>query len=113
MVKCAILAFYHRLFGTLRWVRFFCYSCVIVIICAYIAYVVTLLIFCIPKPGHDWDSALVQRCTEAIPATLIMGVCNVIIDIVIFTIPFFIISKLSINRQKKIALGGVFLIGLL
>lgn len=113
MVKCAILAFYLRLFGTVRWVRIFCYGGLVVIPCVYATYVIVLFVFCIPKAGRAWDSDFVQRCDDTTPAKLTIGVCNVIFDIAIFVMPFFIISRLNASRQKKQALVAVFLVGFL
>lgn len=113
LIKCAILAFFLRLFGSLRWVRIFCYSWLVVIPCLYIAYVIGLLVLCLPRPGQEWDSNLLLRCNKTSPATLAIGVCNVIIDSAIFAMPFFIIANLQVTRQRKLALGGVFLIGFL
>lgn len=108
LVKCAIVAFYLRLFGNVRWVRLFCYGWHVAIPCAYVAYVIVLLVFCV-----SWSSASLERCNQTAPATLVIGVFNVIIDIAIFVLPFFIISNLQINRQRKAALAGVFLVGFL
>lgn len=108
MVKCAIVAFYLRLFGNVQWVRVFCYGWHVAIPCAYIAYIVVLLVFCV-----SWDSASLERCKQTSPATLAIGVCNVVIDVAIFVLPFFIISELHMSRQRKAALAGVFLAGLL
>lgn len=113
LVKCAIVAFYLRLFGTVRWVRVFSYGWLIAIPCIFGAYLIALLVFCIPSPGQPWDSSLTQRCNKTSPATLAFGICNVIIDVAIFVMPFFIIYRLHIDQQRKAALAGVFLIGFL
>lgn len=113
MVKCAILAFFLRLFGTLHWVRLYCYGLLVLIPCLYIAYVIALLVYCIPRPGHGWDSALLAHCNETTLAAIVIGICDVVIDVAIFVMPFFIISRLNVSRQKRTALAAVFLIGFL
>lgn len=113
VVKCAILAFFLRVFGTLRWVKKFCFSFLIIISALYLAYLVGLLVYCVPKPGGAWNSELLLHCGLTSPATLAIGVCNVIIDIAMFSMPFFIITKLHIDRKRKRGLVGVFLIGFL
>lgn len=112
-VKCAILAFFLRLFGTLRWVRRLCYGCLMIICILYLAYLISLLVYCVPKPGGAWNSDLLLHCATTSPTTLAIGVFNVIIDITIFVIPFFIIAKLHVDRKRRKALAGVFLVGFL
>lgn len=84
-----------------------------VIFVLYLAYLIGLLVYCLPKPGGAWNSEVLFRCSETSQVTLAIGVCNVIIDVAIFAMPFFIIVKLKMDHKRKKALVGVFLIGFL
>lgn len=101
------------MFGTLEWVRKFCYGCLLIISVLYLAYLIALLVYCLPKPGGAWNSELLLRCSETSQVTLAIGVCNVIIDVAIFAVPFFIIARLHLDPKRKKALVGVFLLGFL
>lgn len=101
------------MFGTLGWARKFCYGCLLVISVLYLAYLVGLLVYCLPKPGGAWNSEVLFRCSKTSQVTLAIGVCNVIIDVAIFAMPFFVFAKLKIDQKRKKALVGVFLIGFL
>ncbi|KXX83138.1 hypothetical protein MMYC01_200360 [Madurella mycetomatis] len=112
-VKAALALFFIRVFGTLRWVRITCYSLLVLTLLSYASYEVIILIFCIPRSGEAWDHLIVARCTTGAPSTIAVGVCSVVADLVLFVMPFPIIAGLSLNPQKKRALGIVFLIGFL
>ncbi|KAI1758506.1 hypothetical protein GGR53DRAFT_516931 [Hypoxylon sp. FL1150] len=113
LVKGSILLFLLRLFGTLRWVRILCHGLFATILALYGAYLVILLSLCIPAPGHAWDSVLLARCSTTGPATIMIGVCGVLVDLAMFLMPLFIVSGLNIRRDKKRGLAIVFLIGFL
>lgn len=113
LVKGAILLFFIRLFGTLRWIRVSCYGLLISTLVLYGAYLIALLCLCIPARGHAWDSVLLDRCSTTAPATIMIGVCGMIIDMAMFIIPFFIIAGLHAKRRQKKGLIIVFLIGFL
>ncbi|KAK9419295.1 putative Integral membrane protein [Seiridium unicorne] len=113
LVKGSILVFFLRLFGTLRWVRIFCYGLLSATLVLYGAYLIALLVLCIPPRGQPWDSVLLARCATSTPATITIGVCAVVIDTAIFIMPFFIIAGLKLSRDRKRGLAIVFLVGFL
>ncbi|KAK8039525.1 hypothetical protein PG993_007936 [Apiospora rasikravindrae] len=113
LVKASILLFLVRLFGTLRWVRIFCYTLLVVTVGLYGAYMIALLSLCIPSGGAQWDAALLARCGKTTPATLTIGVCAVVIDAAMFVMPFFIVAKLHVQPSRKRGLAAVFLVGFL
>ncbi|KAI1824548.1 hypothetical protein F4861DRAFT_505405 [Xylaria intraflava] len=112
-VKASILVFFLRLFGTLRWIRILCYTLLTLIAVFYGAYFIALLSLCIPGHGEGWDSALVAKCNRTTPATILIGVFAVIVDIIMFVTPFLVIVKLNAGRDRKRGLSIVFLIGFL
>ncbi|KAK8133604.1 hypothetical protein PG984_005616 [Apiospora sp. TS-2023a] len=113
LVKGSILLFLVRLFGTLRWVRVFCYTLLAATVVLYGAYMISLLSFCIPVRGAQWDSALIVTCRKTTAATLAIGVCAVVIDTAIFVMPFLIVAKLHVQPSRKRGLAAVFLFGFL
>ncbi|KAK4190673.1 hypothetical protein QBC35DRAFT_377485 [Podospora australis] len=112
-VKASIVFFLLRLFGTLRWVRLTCYLLLGLTFLSYTSYEVVALIYCVPRPGESWDSILMTRCASSAPATIAVGICSVLADLVLFVLPFPIIANLTLSRSKKKGLVIVFLLGLL
>jgi hypothetical protein len=113
-VKGAILLFFIRLFGSVRWVRLVSYGLFGLVVILYSAYLASLLAMCIARPGEEWgDDGLLLRCDKTIPATITIGVCAMLLDLAMFTIPFFIIRTLHTNSARKKSLVVLFLISFL
>ncbi|KAI1331514.1 hypothetical protein F5Y16DRAFT_395394 [Xylariaceae sp. FL0255] len=113
LVKCSITLFYIRFFSILDWVRIVCYMLLTFIPIFYTTYVALGLGYCIPGPGYDWIT-VAGKCTKiAAPATVAAGVFAVLIDIILFALPFFVISRLNLNKDKKRGLAILFLFGFL
>ncbi|KAK4220740.1 hypothetical protein QBC38DRAFT_404488 [Podospora fimiseda] len=112
-VKASVVFFFLRLFGTLPWVRWTGYSLLILTFLSYTTYEIIMLIYCLPRPGEAWDEKVFARCATTAPATIAVGVCSVVADLVLFILPFPIIVGLSLDRQKKRGLIAVFLVGFL
>ncbi|KAK8880088.1 hypothetical protein PGQ11_001382 [Apiospora arundinis] len=113
LVKGSILLFLLRLFGVVKWVRTFCLALLAATVVLYGAYLIALLCLCIPARGDPWDTVLLARCSKTTPATLTIGVCAVVIDTIIFVMPFFIVAKLQIQPNQKKGLALVFFVGFL
>ncbi|KAF3056812.1 hypothetical protein CFAM422_012615 [Trichoderma lentiforme] len=111
LAKASILAFFLRIFGSLRWVRNACFVLFILLSMGSITHAGLFAVLCVPH-GHDvWDSKLMARCATGAPVTVAVGVCILVIDIAIFVLPFPIIANLKMDKKKKHGLIIVFLIG--
>jgi hypothetical protein len=114
VVKASILALYLRLFGTLQWVRFTCYGLLSFTLLTYVSYDIVALVFCVPSGvGEAWDLNLLAKCAKTASGAIAVGVCSLLADIAIFLLPFPVIAKLNLNRQKRWGLAVVFLVGFL
>ncbi|KAI0535047.1 hypothetical protein GGR58DRAFT_480561 [Xylaria digitata] len=113
LMKCSIILFYIRIFSILRWIRIICYTLLIFTPIFYATYVALGLAYCIPGPGKGWLTSPATCTNISVPATVAAGAVAVLIDIILFVLPFFVVSKLNLSRDKKKALVIVFLIGVL
>ncbi|KAK3386439.1 hypothetical protein B0H63DRAFT_382847, partial [Podospora didyma] len=111
--KGAILVFFLRVFGRLRWVRITCYVLLVLIVIAYGTPEVAWLARCIPHQGQKWDNTVLQRCESVQGIFIMTGVCSVALDLAIFIIPLPIIHSLKLDKQKKRGLAVVFMFGFL
>jgi hypothetical protein len=109
--KASILAFFIRVFGSLRWVRIACYALFILLSIGAIMHISLFAVLCVPHGREIWDFKLMMRCSTGAPVTVAVGVCTLLIDIAIFILPFPIISSLNMDKNKKRGLLIVFLIG--
>ncbi|UKZ64993.1 uncharacterized protein TrAtP1_006195 [Trichoderma atroviride] len=109
--KASILAFFIRVFGSLRWVRIACYALFVLLSMGAITHIGLFAVLCVPHGHEIWDFKLMMRCGTGAPVTVAVGVCILLIDIAIFILPFPIISSLNMDKNKKRGLFIVFLIG--
>lgn len=113
-IKASIICFFLRLFGTLAWVRHVSYTMLVLIFLTYASFEGVSLPYCVPwKPGEGWDGLLLQKCATIAPATIAVGVVSAVADLVIFVIPFPILAKLNLSRDKKRGMAIVFTVGFL
>lgn len=111
--KAAILLLYIRLFGTMRWVRNVSYALLAFTFCFTMYNTVISFIWCFPSVGEPWGPAVSKKCFKATPNAIALGVIGLVTDIIMFALPFPILGKLQLGRQRRIALIVVFSVGFL
>ena len=109
--KASLLAFFLRIFGSLRWVHIACYGLLILLSMGTITHAGLFAVLCVPYGHEVWDANLMEKCARSAPGTLAVGVCTLVVDLAIFVLPFPIISRLNMDKKKKQGLVVVFLIG--
>ncbi|KAK4663144.1 hypothetical protein QC763_0095530 [Podospora pseudopauciseta] len=100
--KALILTFYLRLFGTVRWVRWMCYSLLSLSVVIYGMIGLWYVAGCVPK------SSKLPVCDETGPLILAGGVFTVVADVMLFGMPFPVIRGLRLGRDKKRGLVVLF-----
>ncbi|KAF2805519.1 uncharacterized protein BDZ99DRAFT_574442 [Mytilinidion resinicola] len=72
-----------------------------------------LIFFCTP-PQHFWNPVVAGSCkapSELARATLGQNSINFITDLVFGVLPAFVVSELQMNRNTKVSLAGILLVG--
>ncbi|RQM04668.1 hypothetical protein DH86_00004198, partial [Scytalidium sp. 3C] len=111
-VKTSILLFYTRLFRTSRTFRYVAFGVWIYTLLWAIAAFFSNMLQCIPisyfwnknQPGHCIPNALIT-------IGLSNGILSFVGDIFILSMPVPMIWKLQIDKRRRIALIGIFLLG--
>ncbi len=111
--KAAILALYIRVFGTVRWLRLTSYGLIVFTFLFYWSNVVIAAVYCLPRNGAPWNDTAFARCSSPVASAIVNGVFGVVADLVLFILPFPVLHKLHLGRQKKIGLCIVFSVGFL
>ncbi|KAF2174815.1 hypothetical protein K469DRAFT_613111, partial [Zopfia rhizophila CBS 207.26] len=109
-IKLSFLFFFRRLYGALHsWMRYWWVFLGVNVLC----FCVCLGVFpwdCVSKSyremGPKWSSSRCGR-KENIAITVI-GVCDVLTDVLITAIPFVMLWKVRISLRRKLGLGLVF-----
>lgn len=112
--KLSVLALYHRIFAIPKF-RIVVVA-LSVFVCAWIIVMeVVLGLGC--RPIRAWWSAPYMQpdeytCVDKVAFTYFTNVCNLALDLVIFSMPIPVIMKLRVTRDRRISLLFLFSIGL-
>ena len=115
LIKLSILSFYKRLFPTRK------FGIAVYIVCAFvimwfITFFFATLLQQVPIYGN-WTIPGIQEFSGTIIDAHAMYVCaaalEILLDLVILTLPLFVIWKLQMHREQKMLVTGIFLLGAL
>lgn len=65
---------------------------------------------CVPV-NYNWDRTIPGHCLNFYLFTIVSSVMNILADVLILVMPLPAIWHMNVNRNNKIALSGVFLLG--
>ncbi|KAI0965158.1 hypothetical protein F4678DRAFT_476821 [Xylaria arbuscula] len=113
-VKVSILIVYFEIFAVAKTTRYMIWVGIALCSIIYLPHFVLVALFNAPRIGQKWSGL----ATNGMPQKLefyapIHGIGSIVIDIWIFIIPIFVLSKLRVKKKKKVQLVGVFLIAFL
>lgn len=111
MTKISILLLYTRLFIK-RWFLITCWAWIGIISAFTIGTVVSSICQCTPVQ-YAFDKDLGGTCIDMTAFWFANAAFNILTDLVIIVLPVPVISKLQLPLRSKIALCGVFAVGIL
>ena len=112
LVKASILVFLLRLGSHQRWIRWFIYGLNTFNALQAIAVFLVALLQCIPISAN-WDSEAAATATCVDTSFHVAISClTILTDIIVLVLPFWIFLGLKMPMPAKIALMGVFTLGL-
>jgi hypothetical protein len=109
-VKACIQALFIRIFDSVRWMRIASYLLMISTGILYVAAIIIWCIYCTPRANEDWGTSAVGRSSSRMITALVVtqGVVGLLVDILMFAMPFPIILRLQLQTPKKLGLTLVF-----
>ncbi|KAI1470507.1 uncharacterized protein F4812DRAFT_268271 [Daldinia caldariorum] len=111
--KIPLFMLYIRLFGSIKWVRMTCYFSIAVTLLQFTIGSSLLGVFCNPAGSKVLSPFGVYRCSTWIFYVVLWnGAIALVTDIILFALPFPIITKLQLQRRKKLNLAIVFMAGI-
>ena len=110
-IKSSILLLYHRLFTTPRF-RLAVKVVGAMVIAWWIGVGMASVFQCWPI-SYSWTRMPPGRCINLNQFSIWNAVTNIVIDAVILIMPIRIIWHLQIPQRKKVAISGIFLLGIL
>lgn len=109
-IKTSILLQFLRFLVGAKITRF-CWFMVGVCICYGIASVFATIFFCVPVSGF-WNPKPTDKCISKQGLWLTHSGINIVTDVIIFLTPVQTVLKLNMNMRQKIAVIGVFCVGI-
>lgn len=112
LVKASVLVFLLRLGSHQRWVRWFIYGLNTFNALQAIAVFLVALLQCIPISAN-WDAAAMAtaKCVD-VSFHVTISCLTIFTDILVLIIPFWIFLGLKMPKAAKVALMGVFTLGI-
>lgn len=109
-VKACILALFIRIFDSIRWIRITSYTLIVAVGLFYLAAIAMWSAYCTPRPGENWGASALERASSQGISGLVVaiGVVGLVVDCIIFALPFPIIIGLNMRTSKKLGLLVVF-----
>lgn len=110
-IKISILALYYRLFSSLS--RTFNIAVYVVAGLTVVGWATALLIFvfqCMPF-AYAFDKSIEGHCLDFNIISVVTSAINVVINIVLLTLPLPVVWHLRVSRARKLAISGMFLLG--
>lgn len=84
----------------------------VLIFLAYGVNIVLVIVYCLPRNGAPWNTAVLDRCGDPGILAISFGAFSVLSNIVLFALPFPIILNQLLCPMKIIGLTGVYLVGI-
>jgi hypothetical protein len=112
ITKLSILLLFHRIFSISDGMRVMIYIGIAAVVGFWISSTVADLLNCIPLKW-TWlnGDADPRYCISYNMFWLGTGIAESVIDLYILVLPLFMVSKLHLERSKKFAVAGIFLLG--
>lgn len=112
LIKISICLFYIRIFFVKPF-RIATWIVITFIACWGVMVVLTGLLLCTPI-AFNWDQSIPGgKCADQKATFFAVGILDLITDLCVFVLPLPMIWKLQVSRGNKVALFGIFGLGLM
>lgn len=110
-IKISILSLYYRLFSSLS--RTFNTAVYVVAGLTVVGWVTAFLIFVLQcKPvAYAFDQSMKGHCVDFNAMCVVTSAINVVINILLLTLPLPVVWHLQVSKCRKLAISGLFLLG--
>jgi hypothetical protein len=106
------MLFYFRIFGSKRSFRISIFVTMTIVWMWAASVILETFLLCRPL-AYNWDISIPGTCGNRNATYVVAGTLNLITDLMVMALPIPHIWKLQLTLAKKVALCGVFSLGLL
>lgn len=107
--KLSVLFFYLRICPDRLFRR--AVHCLIGLVSAYTIIYIILIVFNCRPVNAGWDKTVDGQCIGYMIPMMTLGIANIIVDVIILTLPIKIVLPLQIPTRQKVSLGLLFATG--
>lgn len=110
--KLGILFMYYRIFAVSRAFRYQLFVAGGLVISWWVGCTVATLTNCIPLEW-SWINSLAdpRYCFNYNIFWMASGACEILLDVLILTLPISVIVRIQLSRKQKLTISGIFLLG--
>ncbi len=95
-----------------RWFKIGWWTNLALIIVYFVAITIEICLQCLPQSVDTlWDSK--HPCYPSQPPQMVFGILNAVLDLTLLLLPVRMVWGLHMPRKQKIAVSGIFLLGLM
>ncbi|KAI1412934.1 hypothetical protein F5Y13DRAFT_189735 [Hypoxylon sp. FL1857] len=111
--KLGVLFMYYRIFAVSVSFRYLIFIAGGLVVGWWAGCTVAALIKCIPPVLWSWIDTIMdpQHCYNYNTFWLASGVCEILLDVLILTLPIAAVSKLKLSPKQRLIVSGIFLLG--
>ncbi|KAK2767052.1 hypothetical protein FQN54_006370 [Arachnomyces sp. PD_36] len=112
-IKMSVIMFYHRIFAVSNF-KYVLYFCTFLVLGWFVAVMVVNIVQCQPYQylWEQFDPNAKGKCIDVELYFLWNGICESVTDFIILGAPFHEVWKLHMPRAQKLALAGIFGLGI-
>lgn len=110
-IRISLFLQYWRLIREITQYRTFFLSFSTVVMMWSLGILLTLVFICVPVEGY-WNKTIPAKCLGDKEVQITNSIGNIITDLSLLALPIPIIWKLNLSKERKIALTGIFGLGL-
>lgn len=100
-LKISILISYYRIFGTLRWFRWACYTVATFEAIWFVGVFFSILFQCIPVQ-KAWNPTLPGHCINFLAFLWANSISNAVLDFVVLLLPIIPVLNLQMSIEQKV-----------
>ena len=113
LTKLTFMLLYLQIFRPMRWLRYGCYSGIVVMTLFYLSFWIVQLYCSTPANGQSWlqDFETPRYSVSESKFTIPLAALNLVFDLYIFVLPIAAVMRLQMSRQRKLATSAMFVSG--
>ncbi|KAI0876578.1 hypothetical protein GGS24DRAFT_513468 [Hypoxylon argillaceum] len=111
-VKLTFLSFYHRLFSTHTYWRYFGTGAIIFVALLNVSLIFATVFSCTPV-SREWDPTIPGHCVDPVILPYFSGISSFLTDLYVLILPIALLWQLNMTTQQKIKASCVFGLGIL